>query len=234
MFTSQGSLGDGDYFLRLSRNEDPNDKGLLGENNGQPALPEDRIIDGGFLELVRYGVRSANAPSILATLGEYDETDLEDRLRVRYEFGPVGDTTPGWRRYGNDGYGENVETAGNYGVGGMTPGQRGRVWPFLTGERGHYELAALLADGTPDDAAIERIRQTYVRGMERFANDGLLLPEQAWEGVGKTPNGYSSGAGTNSATPLAWTHAEYLKLLRSLADRAVWDRYSPVADRYAR
>ncbi|MDP3403323.1 MAG: glucan 1,4-alpha-glucosidase [Brevundimonas sp.] len=234
MFTTEGALGDGNYFLRLSRNEDPNDKGLLGENNGQAALPEDRIIDGGFLELVRYGVRPATAPSILATLGEYDDVTLEDRLRVRYEFGPAGDTTPGWRRYGNDGYGENMETAGNYGVGGMTPGQRGRVWPFFTGERGHYELAALLAGGTPDAAAIEGLRQTWVRGMERFANDGLMLPEQVWDGVGQTPDGYQTGAGTNSATPLAWTHAEYLKLLRSIADRAVWDRYAPVAERYAR
>ncbi|MBU1345823.1 MAG: glucan 1,4-alpha-glucosidase [Alphaproteobacteria bacterium] len=234
MFTTEGTLGDGDYFVRLSRNENPNDHGLLSENNGQPALPEDRIIDGGFLELVRYGVRAADAPSIVATLPEYDDQSREDRLRVRYDFGPEGDTTPGWRRYGNDGYGENAETSGNYGVGGMTPGQRGRVWPFFTGERGHYELAALLADGTPDAAAIDRIRQTYVRGMERFANDGLLLPEQAWDGVGKTPDGYATGQGTNSATPLAWTHAEYLKLLRSIADRAVWDRYAPVADRYGR
>ena len=42
------------------------------------------------------------------------------------------------------------------------------------------------------------------------------------------------GEGTNSATPLAWTHAEYIKLLRSLADRAIWDRYAPVEERYAR
>ena len=234
MFTTEGTLGDGDYFLRLSKNEDPNDHLPLGENNGQPALPEDSIIDGGFLELVRYGVRAADAPSITATLSEYDDQEREDRLRVRYDFGPEGDTTPGWRRYGNDGYGENAETAGNYGVGGMTPGQRGRVWPIFTGERGHYELSRLLEDGTPDAAALDRLRQTYVRGMERFANGGLLLPEQVWDGVGATPEGYVAGAGTNSATPLAWTHAEYLKLLRSLADRAVWDRYAPVADRYAR
>lgn len=234
MFTTEGTLGDGDYFLRLSRNEDPNDHAPLGENNGQPALPEDSIIDGGFLELVRYGVRAANAPSITATLAEYDDQQREDRLRVRYDFGPEGDTTPGWRRYGNDGYGENTETGGNYGVGGMTPGQRGRVWPIFTGERGHYELSRLLEEGTPDAAALDRLRQTYVRGMERFANGGLLLPEQVWDGVGATPQGYVAGAGTNSATPLAWTHAEYLKLLRSLADRAVWDRYAPVAERYAR
>lgn len=236
MFTTEGSLGDGDYFLRLSRNEDPNDKGTLGENNGQPGLPEDRIIDGGFLELVRYGVRRADAPSIVATLPEYDDQTREDRLRVRYDFGPEGDRTPGYRRYGNDGYGEQADTGGNYGVGGqMHPGQRGRVWPFFTGERGHYELAAAALDGTVTEAERAAIRQTYVRGMERFANAGLLLPEQVWDGVGNpTAHRYAPGEGTNSATPLAWTHAEYLKLLRSLADGAVWDRYAPVAERHGR
>jgi glucoamylase len=149
--------------------------------------------------------------------------------------GPEGDRTPAFRRYGNDGYGENTETGGNYGVGGMTPGQRGRIWPFFTGERGHYQIALAAADGTVDEAERTDIRQAYVRGMERFANAGLLLPEQVWDGVGDpTPNAYGLGQGTDSATPLAWTHAEYIKLLRSLADGAVWDRYAPVARRYAR
>jgi glucoamylase len=233
MFTTTGEYGDGRYFLRLSRNEDPNDRLPLGENNGQPALPEDRIIDGGFLELVRYGVRAPDAPSITASLPEYDDQTREARFRVRYDLNGV----PGFRRYGNDGYGENTDTGGNYGVGGMSPGQRGRVWPIFTGERGHYELAAALADTGLSEAQratrFGAIRQSYVRGMESFANDGLLLPEQVWDGVGHaTPHGYTPGRGTNSATPLAWTHAEYIKLLRSLADRVVWDRYEPVERRY--
>lgn len=230
MFTTEGTLGDGEYFLRLSRNEDPNDHGTLGENNGQAGLPEDRIIDGGFLELVRYGVRAADAPSILASLPEYDDETREDRLRVRYTLNGV----PGFRRYGNDGYGENMETGGNYGVGGMTPGQRGRVWPIFTGERGHYEIALASANGA-STATYEGIRRTYAGGMEAMANGGLLLAEQVWDGVGDTTaHRYRPGQGTNSATPLAWSHAEYLKLLRSLADRQVWDRYAPVAERYAR
>jgi glucoamylase len=114
----------------------------------------------------------------------------------------------------------------------MHAGQRGRLWPFFTGERGHYELAARLGRGETD---LTPIRDVYVRGMESFANGGLLLPEQAWDGVGHpTAHDYELGQGTNSATPLAWTHAEYVKLLRSLADRAVWDRYAPVEERYAR
>jgi len=205
----------------------------MGDNNGQPGQPQDRVVDGGFLELVRYGVRAADDAHILATLPEYDDQSREDLTRVRYDFGPEGDLTPGWRRYGVDGYGEDATNGANYGVGGqMAAGQRGRVWPIFTGERGHYELArALRTHASPE--ALEAIRQTYVRGMERFANDGLLLPEQVWDGVGvNTTRQYRTGQGTDSATPLAWSHAEYLKLLRSLADRAVWDRYAPVAERY--
>lgn len=229
MFTTNGEWGDGRYFVRITRNENPDDKALIGENNGQPAHAEDRIVDGGFLELVRYGVRAPDAPSILASLPEYDDQTREDRFRVRYDINGV----PAFRRYGNDGYGEQTDTGGNYGVGGeMHAGQRGRLWPFFTGERGHYELAARLGRRETD---LTPIREVYVRGMETFANGGLLLPEQAWDGVGHpTAHGYRPGQGTNSATPLAWTHAEYIKLLRSLADRAVWDHYAPVEARYAR
>ncbi len=234
MFTTEGSLGDGKYFVRITRNEDPNDRAPIGEANAQQGLPEDQIVDGGFLELVRYGVRPPYASSIVATLPEYDDQTREDRLQVRYDLNGV----PAWRRYGNDGYGENVETGNGYGVGGMTPGQRGRVWPFFTGERGHYDLAAVLADTSGNEgwreSSLNGIRLLYVRGMESFANGGLLLPEQVWDGVGNpTAYDYQPGQGTNSATPLAWTHAEYIKLLRSLADRKVWDRYEPVAERYS-
>jgi glucoamylase len=235
MFTTEGAFGDGRYFLRLSKTDDPNAGTRLGDNNGQPGRPQDQVVDGGFLELVRYGVRRADDTHILASLPEYDDQSREDLFRVRYDFGPDADRTPGWRRYSVDGYGETTDRGGNYGAGGqMDPAQRGRVWPIFTGERGHYELAAAAADGSLTDAERTRIRQTYVRGMERFANAGLLLPEQVWDGVGTAGGrGYAPGQGTQSATPLAWTHAEYLKLLRSLADGGVWDRYQPVAARYA-
>lgn len=236
MFTTNGDFGNGRYYIRITQNANPNDKGPMGVANGQVAAPEDRIIDGGFLELVRYGVRRADDPHVLSTLPVYDDQSLDPLYRVRYDFGPEGDKTPGWRRYGVDGYGEDWQTGANYGVGGvMSAGQRGRVWPFFTGERGHYELARVSVNGTPSAADIASIRQTYVRGMERFANDGLMLAEQVWDGVGNaTAHDYKLGQNTDSATPLAWTHAEYLKLLRSLADGKVWDNYEPVQSRYAR
>jgi glucoamylase len=237
MFTTNGELGDGAYFVRITQNQDPNDKARLGDNNGRPGLAEDQIVDGGFLELVRYGVRVWDAPSIQATL-EVLDAPHEDNLRVRYEF---GDGRLGWRRYGNDGYGEDGEAGTNYHEidGGNTPGQRGRVWPFFSGERGHFALEDLrhqkekYLPNHPEVQRTERTIRNLVLSMEAFANEGLSLPEQVWDGVGENPFGYELGEGTNSATPLAWTHAEYIKLLRSIADEAVWDRYPIVESRYA-
>lgn len=234
MYTTTGTFGAGEYFIRVTRNTDPNDKAMLGDNNGRPGLPEDQIIDGGFLELVRYGVRAADAPSILATAEIYQDRAREDNLRNLYTFESDGETFFGFRRYGNDGYGEDGEGGTNYHeLGGEnTPGQRGRVWPFFSGEFGHY-LLALQGAETSADAVDDELLMSSVRSMEYFANAGLGLPEQIWDGVGPNPFGYELGQGTNAATPLAWTHAEYIKLLRSVSDGAVWDRYEIVEDRYA-
>ncbi|WP_350542139.1 hypothetical protein, partial [Psychrobacter sp. CAL495-MNA-CIBAN-0180] len=81
--------------------------------------------------------------------------------------------------------GEDEVTGTNYAEGGSnTPGQRGRVWPFFTGERGHYEIAAANANNAFDDAKQAQIKNSYVKGLEQFANKGLMLPEQVWDGVG--------------------------------------------------
>ena len=232
MFTSKGTLtgeaSDGRYFVRIAQDENTNGDTRLAANNGRAGMDKKQILDGGFLELVRYGVRGADSESVTASLPEYDDQSLVDNLRVKYTFtDEQGRAYPGWRRYGNDGYGEDEKRGSNYAEGGNnTDGQRGRVWPFFTGERGHYEIAAANAvRGGLTAKDYQRIQHTYVFGMEAFANKGMMLPEQVWDGVGVNPFGYELGEGTNSATPLAWTHAEYVKLLRSLTDKAVWDHY---------
>lgn len=235
MVTTKGPFGDGEYFIRITKNDDPNDDGDVSPNNGRAAMQEQQIMDAGFLELVRYGVRPADHAAITGSLPELDDQSRGDDLRVKYDFTFEGTdgVFPGWRRYGNDGYGEDASDGSNYGK--MTPGQRGRVWPFFTGERGHYELAKLKRKGAVSEEQLASLKTTYVAAMEHFANEGLMLPEQVWDGVGEnSPNGYTKGEGTNSATPLAWTHAEYVKLLRSLTDKQVWDHYSIVAERYAK
>jgi len=243
-FTTSGNLNkapsDGQYYLRINSNQDANDKSLLENRNGQGEINESDVIDGGFLELVRYGVRPANHPAVVASLGELDDQTLPDALRVKYEFSfdGIAGTLPGWRRYGLDGYGEDTVTGQGYAKGpddSNTPNQRGRVWPIFSGERGHYELARLLVSKTSLSAEdIQPLQRNYVQAMEQFANAGLMLPEQVWDNVGKNDvYQYTQGEGTNGATPLAWSHAEYIKLLRSVSDQKVWDRYSPVELRYS-
>jgi glucoamylase len=234
MFTTNGTLGDGRYFLRITADADPNNGGFLSGSNGREAMDERNILDPGFLELVRYGVRAADDPYILDSLPEIDDTGLDDNLRVHYEL-PCngGSPIPGYRRYGNDGYGERTSDGGAY-VGG-DKSQRGRVWPFLTGERGHFELERAKANtnGTLGQNDLNVLKDTYVRAMECFANDGLMLPEQVWDGVGNNDiYSFATGEGTNGATALAWTHAEYIKLVKSLTDGNTWDSYQIVRDRY--
>ena len=57
-----------------------------------------------------------------------------------------------------------------------------------------------------------------------------MLPEQVFDG--NPPPGQSAGDGTRSATPLAWSHAEYIRLLRSKMDGQIADTPKVVADRY--
>ncbi|WP_198783552.1 glycoside hydrolase family 15 protein [Shewanella putrefaciens] len=220
------------YYLRLSPNGEPNTSDTLAANNGKQGLDQRQILDGGFLELVRYGVRGATDKLINQSLQLIDNTELEHNLRLKYEFtAKDGSTIPGFRRYGNDGYGEDTVSGKNYAESGSnSTDQRGRIWPFFTGERGHFELALAQAKGELTGNNAKQTKQqlinTYVQGMETFANAGMMLPEQAWDGVGDaTRYHYQLGQGTNSATPLAWTHAEYIKLVRSMTDGQVWDYY---------
>lgn len=240
MFTTSGFLGDGHYFIRIGDNEDPNDTPTGAHqvciNNGGPCVSERAILDGGFLELVRYGVLTANHPHIQETLDDYDlqAPHITEHDRVRYDFNFGGTRYPAWRRYSQDHYGERKANGENFS--GDNADNRGRPWPFLTGEYGTYELDRTKASGggTITNPQITRLRDTYVRAMEHFANDSLMLPEQVWDGIADVPvSRFTIGEGTNSATPLAWPHAEYIKLVRSYRDKANFSRFQVVANRYA-
>jgi glucoamylase len=161
------------------------------------------IIDHGFLELVRYGIRRADDPLIADSLKVVDAV-LKREL-------PQG---PGWLRYNWDGYGETADGGPFEGWG------QGRVWPLMTGERAHYELAAA--------RDISGLICTY----ERFATPGQMLPEQVWDDGDMPERDLIAGLPAGSATPLVWAHAEYLKLLRSTLDGKVFDRVDPVYERY--
>jgi glucoamylase len=129
---------------------------LVHINNVPPGERADfearEIVDAGFLELVRYGVRAADDPLIVDSLKVVDYV-----LKVDTPKGPC------WLRYNHDGYGQREDGGPFLGWG------KGHAWPLLTGERAHYELAA----GRDVCPLIETI--------EKFASSGGMLPEQIWD-----------------------------------------------------
>ena len=121
---------------------------------------------------------------------------------------------PGWRRYNHDGYGEKDDGSAFDGKG------VGRCWPILTGERGHYELAA------------GRDPMPFITAMEKFANQGGMIPEQLWDGPDLPHLRMRRGCPTGAAMPLCWSHAEYITLVRSRHDGVCFHRVEPAYQRY--
>jgi glucoamylase len=214
--TTQGTLVRGipKHYIRIlpvspedSRPlEDPN-QGTLPIRNRAPGkqweFPAKEVVDPGFLELVRYGIRKPGDPIIEDSLKVIDAI-----LKVETPYGSC------WRRYNHDGYGQREDGGPYTGTG------RGRAWPLLTGERGHYELAC------------GRDVNPYIKAIEGFSSATGLLPEQVWDEKDKPRLKLFLGRPTGSAMPLMWAHAEYIKLLRSVRDKQVYDFIPLIAERY--
>jgi len=191
------------YYVRIAPPEvadaaSPTD-GFVPIKNRPPGsnlLPAAELVSTDALALVRFGLRAPDDPRVLDTVRVIDAL-----LKVETPLGP------GWHRYNNDGYGEHEDGSPFDGTG------VGRVWPLLTGERAHYELAA------GNRAAAEALLRT----MEAFANESGLLPEQIWDGPDIPERELFLGRPSGSAMPLVWAHAEYIKLRRSLQDGRVFD-----------
>ena len=125
-FTTSGSFGDHSYYERIDHNGDPNDlfqRKFLGQA-GDDLFWEKDVVDAGFLELVRLGVKPADDPKVAQSLPVVD-----GELKVRTPPGACSTAT-------THGYGENEARQGD-----QLPGDKGRLWPILSGERGEYELA---------------------------------------------------------------------------------------------
>ena len=163
------------------------------------------LVSPDALALVRFGLRDARDPRMRDTAKIIDEM-----LKIETASGPT------WHRYNADGYGEHADGSPFDGTG------IGRGWPLLTGERGHFELAA----GRADEA------QKLLVAMESFAGDGGLIPEQVWDAADLPDLELFHGRPTGSAMPLVWAHAEYLKLRRSLRDGRLFDLPPQTVQRY--
>jgi glucoamylase len=181
---------------------DPN-KTIIQLANGGGIHPARNIVGGDFLHLVRFGIRDPNDPVVR------DSIEVIDRV-LKHDL-PQG---PGWRRYNHDGYGQKDDGSAFDGTG------VGRCWPILTGERGHYELAA------------GRDPKLFITSMEDFANEGGMLTEQVWDGPDLPHARMKRGCPTGAAMPLCWSHAEYVALVRSRRDGVCYDRVEPAFQRY--
>ena len=181
---------------------DPNTTLLAVANDGG-LHPARNVVSADFLHLVRLGIRAADDPLVRDSLAVVDR-----QLKCNLPQGPA------WRRYNHDGYGQKPDGSAFDGTG------VGRAWPILTGERGHYELAAG-HDPKP-----------FITAMEKFANDGGMISEQLWDADDLPGMGMRRGRPTGAAMPLCWSHAEYVNLVRSAHDGVCFDRVEPAFQRY--
>jgi len=212
--TSTGPYSTQPYFLRLTKDGNPNATNTtysIGDG-GPSVIDQRKVVDPSFLELVRLGVKPANDQAVLNSLPVIDAQ--------------LGTTTPNgmfWHRYTKDGYGE-TSTGAAWGV--TSPDTfmtHGRLWPIFAGERGEYDLAAHNVPGA----------EAHLIAIGLTANEGYLLPEQVWDNQPPASQpGFASGTGTLSATPLAWTHAQFIRLAFDIAAGRLLEQPAIVAARY--
>jgi len=214
-FTTTGFHGNGKYYLRINDNQDPDDNVMLTFKNGAGEHGERYIIDGGFTELVRMGVMSANDWTILETLPEYDNILCQS----------IAGKGTACFRYNYDGYGEANDGSDFNGTG------RGRPWPIFTAELGIYEIAK-----TSNGLA----GKPYLLTLKAFSSQAGFIPEQIWNENSANPANWETltpapnvpGTATGSMRPLNWAMGEYINLVAAInhgkndAPTVVCQRYS--------
>jgi glucoamylase len=212
--TTNGPYSSGPYFLRLTKDGNPNAGTTYTIGDSGPSnVDQRRVVDPSYLDLVRLGVLPADDVAVVNTLRVIDAQ--------------LGVATPGgfyWHRASFDGYGEKVDgSQWDFGFPNDSFITRGRAWPLLNGERGEYQIAA-------GDVAAGR---EQLSTMARAAGPGFMLPEQVWD---RQPpagtNGFIPGTPTFSATPLAWSHAQFIRLAWDARAGKVLEQPSVVAQRY--
>lgn len=236
--TKTGKYGDGNYYVRITRNGKPDAGEKIEINNGSGTFDERDIVDAGFLELVRLGLKPADDPLIARSVKIIDQV-----IKVKT---PNGE---GFYRYNHDGYGE-MDDGRRWNFDGKYTG-KGRLWALLSGERGQYELAYC---GTKSSVLVDRGKKTTEYGdstcpeifesrleaMAGFANEGLMIPEQVWDKPDlRSPDkqfvpDLKFGEGTGSATPLAWSMAQFIRLTTNIKAGKNLDTPQVVYDRYVR
>jgi glucoamylase len=213
--TTNGPLSKSPYFLRLSKDGNANAGTTYTLADGGPTVDQRSVVDTSFLELVRLGVLRADDRDVVSSIPVADR-ELADQT-------PAGEF---WHRFNHDGYGETADGrpfGTNDGI--------GRLWPIFAGERGEYQLAAGQLSGDLSGARAAAAKR--LNAIANTANDGLMLPEQVWDhNPPAGSNGNEPGTGTGSATPLGWTHAQFIRLAWSIDAGRPVERPRLVSCRY--
>ena len=118
--TTTGKYGDGNYYLRITQNGKPDAGEKIELNNGAGFFDEREIVDAGFLELVRLGIKSPDDPLIAKSVKVIDEV-----IKVNTPNGEA------FYRYNHDGYGE-MDDGRRWNWDGKYTG-KGRLWVLLCG-----------------------------------------------------------------------------------------------------
>jgi glucoamylase len=219
--TTNGPLSASPYFIRLSKNGDPNEAVIYNVGNGGPDLDQRAVIDAGFLEYARLGLLKPDDADILASLPVVDKTIKRTTTS--------GD---GFLRYNGDGYGDGATDGHPW-----APSNKGtgHPWPVLAGERGQYEV-----DRGAVGSAIDRLD-----AMRNMSSGVGLIAEQAWElpdlaasPFGTDPTtasiGFRNGKPDGSASALTWSAGQFVRLTLDAAAGSILDRPAYTVDRYIR
>lgn len=209
-----GQLAEHPYFIRISETTNPDDGLWIELKNGGGWHDKTTIVDAGFLDLVRLGIRPADDPIIVGSINVIDQ-----ELKYEAEYGPL------WCRYNYDGYGEYADGSPYNGSG------RGRPWPILSGERGEYEIAW--------QQSLRRQQPNHMFGPQKLletlagsANDGGMIPEQIWDQIDIPERYLQRNRGTGCATPLVWAMAQYLRLEVCIQEGRIVEAPDVVGERY--
>ncbi|HAZ12227.1 MAG: hypothetical protein A2X86_03230 [Bdellovibrionales bacterium GWA2_49_15] len=182
-FTQNGPYGDGQYYLRVSGCQSYS---ATWDPNSKDSC---HVANSSMRVTPQDFLDQGFLKLALLGLRPADDWHILKSLEKVNQFIRV--KTPngyGWYRYSNDAYGEDG---------------KGRLWTLLSGEQGRFAVERYSAGNLDWNQAVSQVN-TVLESMVKFANDGQLIPEQIFE---------HTGEGTGGATPLAWSHAEFIKLL---------------------
>jgi glucoamylase len=223
--TTNGPLTPRPYFIRLSKNGDPDEALSYNVGNGGPTLDQRAIIDAGFLEYARLGLLPAADADIVRSLAVVDAT-----IRRSTSSGD------GFYRYNGDGYGDRSSDGRPWENGDPSTNHQGNghLWPVLAGERGQYEIDRGIG------SAIGRLD-----AMRNMSSGVGLITEQAWELPDLAPSpfgtapeiasiGFENGKPAGSASALTWSAGQFVRLTLDAAAGRVLDRPAYTFDRYVR